>query len=71
MNDADFEMLAREANGAHDCWLRSAALGHAIRWHRGAPLDSELLMSDAKRFLDFIKGESSEPNLHGQKQDER
>ena len=42
MNDADFEMLAREANGAHDCWLRSAALGHAIRWVGDAPVPMSL-----------------------------
>jgi len=68
MNDADFEMLAREANGAHDCWLRSAALGHAIKW--GAATSTDLL-AKANRFYEYIKGESDVTNLHGQKQDER
>jgi hypothetical protein len=68
MNDADFEMLARQSGGAFDAWLRSQALGHAIRWRGARPLDTTLLMTDANRFYDYLKGESS-ANLH--RQDER
>jgi hypothetical protein len=67
MNDADFEMLARTGGGAFDAWLRSQALGHAIRWREGRTPDAELLTVWANRFYDYIKGESSE-NLHRQDQ---
>jgi len=68
MNDADFEMLARDGGGAFDAWLRSQALGHAIRWRAARPLDTTLLITDANRFYNYLKGESSE-NLR--RQDER
>jgi hypothetical protein len=76
MNDADFEMLARESGGAFDAWLRSQAMGHAIA--RAAsdrvlktPMPVEVLITVADKFYEYIKGNSDEPNLHGQKQDER
>lgn len=56
MNDADFEMLANQAGGAHEMWLRSAALGHAIRWREGTTHDAELLVVWANRFYEYIKG---------------
>jgi hypothetical protein len=70
MNDADFEMLARESGGAFDAWLRSAAVGHAIAYNQRS-LCPEHVIENARKFFEYIKGESSEPNLHGQKQDER
>ena len=68
MNDADFEMLAADAGGAYEAWLRSQALGHAIRWREGTTRDAELLTVWANRFYDYIKGNESE-NLP--RQDER
>jgi hypothetical protein len=67
VNDADFEMLA-DQGGAFDAWLRSQALGHAIRWREGTTRDAELLTVWANRFYEYIKGTSDE-NLH--RQDER
>ena len=73
MNDADFEMLARESGGAFDAWLRSQALGHAIA--RAAsdrvlkmPMPIETLVMVADKFYDYIKGSNNE-NLP--RQDER
>jgi hypothetical protein len=65
MNDADFEMLARESGGAFDAWLRSQALGHAIRWNARSV---ESLLEISNRFYDYIRGNCDE-NLH--RQDER
>jgi hypothetical protein len=68
MNDADFEILARQGGGAFDAWLRSQALGHAIRWREGRALDAEILTVWANRFYYYMKGEvDGESNLHGQK----
>jgi hypothetical protein len=55
VNDADFEMLARQGGGAFDAWLRSQALGHAIRWREGTTRDAELLTVWANRFYNYIK----------------
>ena len=68
MNDADFEMLARESGGAFDAWLRSQALGHAIRAVAAGIELPCLLTAAANRFYDYINGNESE-NLH--RQDER
>jgi hypothetical protein len=68
MNDADFEMLARESGGAFDAWLRSQALGHAIIWLEDRVDDAESLTVWANRFYYYMKGEvDGESNLHGQK----
>ena len=65
MNDADFEMLAAQGAGAYEAWLRSQALGHAIRWRAGRDLGTTMLI--ANKIYDYIKGEvSGQPNLHSQ-----
>jgi hypothetical protein len=54
MNDADFDILARQSGGAFDAWMRSQALGHAIRWNARSTED---LIEIANRFHEYIKGE--------------
>jgi len=67
VNDADFEMLARQSGGAFDAWLRSQALGHAIAWCGDRPTESVLMLL-ADKFYDYLKGDADE-NLR--RQDER
>ena len=72
MNDADFEMLARESGGAFDAWLRSQAVRHSVAFistrNSSSLFNSRDAISIAKDFYDYIKGTSDE-NLH--RQDER
>lgn len=85
MNDADFEMLAKDALGdlirhgvkpytlPTDCWLRLRALELAVQMSATGVSDQHGkpmgTIASAKEFFQFIKGDASEPNLRGQ--DER
>jgi hypothetical protein len=64
MNDADFEMLAREGGGAFDAWLRSAAVCHSIAFigtrHQPSLFNSKDAISIAKDFYEYIKGNPSD-----------
>ena len=71
MNDADFEMLARQSGGAFDAWLRSQTVTASVAFisTRSSPsiFNSKDVVSIAKDFYDYIKGEvSGQPNLHSQ-----
>jgi hypothetical protein len=84
MNDADFEMLARDAAARviehgwkpqtleTDTWLRMRALELAIQT---ATLPKVIIEGDlanvARAYFKFLKGDDGVQDLHGQKQDER
>lgn len=81
MNDADFEALARTAAAGliergvkpytleTDMWLRMRALELAVDWSREPRPAPTSTLEQAKKFYDFLKGETSEQDLR--RQDER
>jgi hypothetical protein len=63
VNDADFEMLAAQGAGAYEAWLRSQAVTASVAFigTRSNPsiFNSKDVVSIAKDFYDYIKGEAS------------
>jgi hypothetical protein len=87
VNDADFELLARDAAARviehgwkpqtleTDTWLRMRALELAVDAARlAAPLgtaDAVVFIQHAGLIFKFLKGDDGVQDLHGTKQDER